>query len=244
MARLRNSWLALSCLLACVVALWSARKYYYVCTLLLCAGPIEGCSAVPAVLTYYGFRSLVCASWCSEEEKKQVQKLKLCCFVFLGGHIARRADDTASFVSKKSTSLAVMFTSRLVLSSAMTWTEKSACDANLPHLHKHTRARFLLLDVVMVLLYYCGWLWCCYYYYSCLWIALSSLLITCVNEKTKEKNVTKSKESKELREGSFPQQLIFSSAITGWEGLMRGGTICRACPPRWARSKLFLLSSH
>ena len=48
-------------------------------------------------------------------------------FVFLEGHIASRANDTASFVSKKSTSPAVMFTSRLVLPSAMTWTEKSAC---------------------------------------------------------------------------------------------------------------------
>ena len=39
------------------------------------------------------------------------------------------------------------------------------------------------------------------------------------NEKMKKrdknkKNVTKSKETKEIREGSFPQQLIFSSAIT------------------------------
>ena len=51
-----------------------------------------------------------------------------------------RADDAASFVSKKSTSPAVMITSRLVLPSAMTWTEKSACVANLPHSHKHTRA--------------------------------------------------------------------------------------------------------
>ena len=50
------------------------------------------------------------------------------------------ADDTASFASKKTTSPAVMFISRLVLPSAMTWTEKSACVANLPHLHKHTRA--------------------------------------------------------------------------------------------------------
>ena len=32
-----------------------------------------------------------------------------------------------------------------------------------------------------------------------------------------KKNVTKSKESEELREGSFPQQLIFSSAITSWQ---------------------------
>ena len=65
--------------------------------------------------------------------------------------MASRADDTASFASRKSTSPAVMFTSRLVLPSAMTWAEKSACVANLPHLHKHTRARFLLLAV----------LWCC-----------------------------------------------------------------------------------
>ena len=52
--------------------------------------------------------------------------------------------DTAGIVSKNSNSPTVMFTTRLVLPSAMTWTEKSACVANLPHLHKHTRARFLL----------------------------------------------------------------------------------------------------
>ena len=86
-------------------------------------------------------------------------------------------------VSKKSTSPAVMFTSRLVLPSAMTWTEKSACFANLPHLHKHTRARFLLLAVVMLLLY-CRWFWCCYEVLQ-LPIALSSLLI---NERKKERH--------------------------------------------------------
>ena len=70
-----------------------------------------------------------------------------------------RADDTASFdgVPKKSTSPAVMFTSRLVRPSAITWTEKSACVANLPRSHKHARA--LPTAVVVVLLYcYCGWL--------------------------------------------------------------------------------------
>ena len=41
-------------------------------TLLLCAGPIEGRSAMPAVRSYYGFRRVVCASWCTQE-KKQVQ---------------------------------------------------------------------------------------------------------------------------------------------------------------------------
>ena len=53
---------------------------YEVCTLLLCAGPIEGCSAVLAVRRYYDFRSLVCASWCSEEEKHvQNQTLRCLC---------------------------------------------------------------------------------------------------------------------------------------------------------------------
>ena len=49
-------------------------------------------------------------------------------------------------LSKKSTFPAVMFTSRLIVPGAMTWTEKSACVANLPH----TRAHFLVLL-----------LWCC-----------------------------------------------------------------------------------
>ena len=80
------------------------------------------------------------------------------CLFFLGEAI-RLAELMIQlpFVSKKSTSPAVLFTSRLVLPSALAWTEKSACVANLPHLHKHTRARFLLLllplVVVMVLLY-------------------------------------------------------------------------------------------
>ena len=116
-------------------------------------------------------------------------------FVFLEGHIASRANDTASFVSKKSTSPAVMFTSRLVLPSAMTWTEKSACVANLPHLHKHTRARFLLLAVVMLLLY-CRWFWCCYEVLQ-LPIALSSLLI---NERKKERH---KKQRKRRTSGKF-----------------------------------------
>ena len=80
MARLSNTWLALSCLLACVVAHSSRHESATVCTLLLCAGPIEGCSAVLAARRYYGFWGLVCASWCPEEEK-QVQKQKLRCFI-------------------------------------------------------------------------------------------------------------------------------------------------------------------
>ena len=61
-----------------------------------------------------------------------------------------------------------MFTSRWVLPSAMTWTEKSACVANLPRSHKHTRARFLLL------------LWCCCIVVVVLLLLLPSLaLVTC-----------------------------------------------------------------
>ena len=63
--------------------------------------------------------------------------------------IAGRAGDAASFVSKKISSPAVMFTSRLVLPSAMTWTEGRLC-RELATL-THARARFLLLAV----------LWCC-----------------------------------------------------------------------------------
>ena len=61
---------------------------------------------------------------------------------------------------------------------------------------------------------------------------------TWINEKTgrkRKKELHKKQRSKELREGYFPQQDTFSSAITGWEGL-RGGTI--ASPPKWARSYL------
>ena len=94
-----------------------------------------------------------------------------------------------------------MFASQLVLPSAMTWTEKSGCVANLPHLHEHTRARFLLLAVAVLLLQ--------------LPIALSSLLITC-NEKTKEKkNSQKAKKAKNFGKVLFLNNyVIFSSAIT------------------------------
>ena len=140
---------------------------------------------------------------CAEDEKQVQEQEVRGLFVFLRGHMASRAVDTASFVSKKSTSPAAMFTSRLVLPSAMIWTEKSACVANLPHLHKNTRARFLLLAVVMVLLLYCGWFfWCCYYIQ--LPIALSSLLITC-NEKRKMKRTSKkAKKAKNFGKVLFP----------------------------------------
>ena len=56
-----------------------------VCTLLLCAGPIEGCAAVLAVRRYCGFRSLVCAFVVFR--RKAGKKTKGSLFVFLEGHM-------------------------------------------------------------------------------------------------------------------------------------------------------------
>ena len=106
-------------------------------------------------------------------------------------------------LSKKSTSPAVIYTSQLVLPSAMTWTEKGACVANLPHLHKHTRARFLLLAVN------------CYVVAVCiavgsgavliqLPIALSSLLITCNEKRKKKRPSQKAKKAKNFGKVLLP----------------------------------------
>ena len=70
----------------CVVAFWLTRTYYYstaVCTLLFCAGPIEGCSAVLAVPTVdtaavaFGAWFVLCPA---EEKQAQKQKLRLVVF--------------------------------------------------------------------------------------------------------------------------------------------------------------------
>ena len=93
-------------MLACVVALRSTQTYG--CYVLCCS--LQGRLKAALLCLRYIDTSLVCASWCSEKEK-QVQKEKLRCLMFLGGHIiASRGDDTANncIVSKKSTSPAVM----------------------------------------------------------------------------------------------------------------------------------------
>ena len=105
-------------------------------------------------------------AWCAQKKKSRFENQNFVVVCDPPAYIWQSELIIQQALSKKSTSPAVMFTSRLVLPSAMTWTEKSVCVANLPQLNKHTRARSLLLAVVMVLLY-CGWFWCCYYY-SCL----------------------------------------------------------------------------
>ena len=142
---LSNTWLALSCLLACVVALWSTQTYCCYEYVLCCS--VQGrLNAVLLCLRYVdtvAFGAWFVPSWCAQK-KSRFKNIKFVA-VFLGGHMANGANDTASFdceyLFKKSTSPAVMFTSRLVLASPMTWTEKSACVENLPRSHIHnTRA--------------------------------------------------------------------------------------------------------
>ena len=146
---------------------------------------------------------------CAEEAGSKTKTSRL--FVFSSEAMARRADTTALTVSLQEEHLpVVMVTSRLVLPIAMTWTEKSACIANLPRSHKHT----CVLPADAIVLLYCGWL-CCYTTttYCCL---RSLALVTChpraariVTKKRKNGGkTTKSKESKERREGS-PTNIFF-----------------------------------
>ena len=96
-----------------------------------------------------GFRSLVRAQKKSKFKNKK-NFVVVCSELMIQLWIA---------LSKKSTSPAVMFISRLALPSAVTRTEKSnTCVANLPRSQKHAHARFLLLLIV----------WCCYNTYSIL----------------------------------------------------------------------------
>ena len=102
-------------------------------------------------------------AWCAQKKKSRFENQNFVVVCDPPAYIWQSELIIQQALSKKSTSPAVMFTSRLVLPSAMTWTEKSACVANLPRSHKHTRARFLLLLIRMMLLYYCGWVWCTNY---------------------------------------------------------------------------------
>ena len=94
------------------------------CKLLLCAGPIEG-SAVLAVRTV-DTAAVDFGAWfvCAQKKSKfENKKFVVVCLEL----IIRPA------LSKKSTSPAVMFISRLALPSVMTWTDKSnTCVAKLP----------------------------------------------------------------------------------------------------------------
>ena len=122
------------------------------------------------------FGAWIVPSWCSEEEK-QVQKQTLRCFE---GHMASRADGTGSFLSNKSTSPAVMFTSRLVLPSAMSFFALSRAPVSRT-CHNYTNTRALPAA-------------CCYGVVAALRLVLVLLLQLPItlshHEKTKEKRTS------------------------------------------------------
>ena len=167
----------------------------------VCAGPIERCSAVLAVRRCYGFRSLVCACWCSEE--KQFQKQKLRCLCSLDAIFASRADDIQLALWPRRAPPQQSCSPRGWYSPVPWLGLKRAPVLRTCHTYTKTRARFLLLDV----------LWCCYCIAGSdaastlrlpMPIPLSSLLITC-NEKTKEKKKSqKAKKTKNFGKVLFP----------------------------------------
>ena len=139
---------------ACLLALSHCGRHESgtACTLLLSAGPIEGCSAVLAVRRYYNYRSLVCTTWCSEQEW-QVYKQKLrCLFVFLGRHIARRADDLQLALSPRRAPPQQSCASRGWYSPVRWLGLRRAPVSRTYNTYTNTRAHFLLLAV----------LWCRY----------------------------------------------------------------------------------
>ena len=75
MVALGNTGLALVCVLALSLSHSGRHERTAVCGLLLCVGPIAGCSAVLAVRRYCGYRSLVCAFVvCAEEAGSKTKK--------------------------------------------------------------------------------------------------------------------------------------------------------------------------
>ena len=152
------------------------------------------------VLRYYGFRSLVCASWCSGEKLVQKQKLRCLCSLEAMLLVAELMIQLA--LSPRRAPPQELFSPRSWYSPVPWLGLKRAPVSRTCHTYTSTHARFLLLAVVMVLLLYCGWLVLVMLVLQ-LPIALSSLLITC-NEKTKEekKNVTK-KQRKQGTSGTF-----------------------------------------
>ena len=170
MVTIGNTWLALVCLLA----LSNSGRHERTAerSLLLCAGPIAGCFAVLAVRRYCcGFRWLVCASMVCAEEAGSKTELRGC----LRSSEADRNNTSWLFcvprrlwlaeliqlrqcLSKKSTSPAAMFASRLVLPSAI-WLglrRAPACVTNMPRSLAQTHTRALLrcccIAVVVLLL--------------------------------------------------------------------------------------------
>ena len=109
---------------------------------------------------------MVCGSWCLEE--KQVQKQKLRCLCSLDAILLaelmiytqlflqeERLPSSHVHLAVGTPQCRMTWTEK----TCKTWTEKSACLCREHATLAHTNTR---ASAVMVLLY-CGWLWCCYY---------------------------------------------------------------------------------
>ena len=152
---LGNTWLALSCLLACVVALWSTRTYYCMKSVALCRADwrLLSCACGSYVDTV-ALGAWFAPAWCAQKKKRRFENKNFVVVLLL--HMAIRAD-TASFLREEH--LPCSHVHLAVGTPQCHDLTESASVANLPRSRKHTRARFLLL-AVMLLLYYWGWLWC------------------------------------------------------------------------------------
>ena len=89
--------------------------------------------------TAVAFGAWFVPAWCAQKKKSRFENQNFVVVCDPPAYIWQSELIIQQALSKKSTSPAVMFTSRLVLPSAMTWTEKSACVANC-HAHTNTHA--------------------------------------------------------------------------------------------------------
>ena len=92
---LGNTWLALSCLLACVVALWSTRTYYRMNSAALCRADWRLFSCVCGTLILWLSELVLCLRGV-RRRRKAGSKTKTSWWFVILLHTAIRADDTAS----------------------------------------------------------------------------------------------------------------------------------------------------
>ena len=175
---------------ACMLLSNSGRhKRTTVWTLLLCSGPIEGCSLVLAVRRYCAFRSLVCAYVVCAEEEKQVRKKN---FVVVCVPLAY--GNQSWWYSKLSPRRPppLQSCSPSGWCSPVPWLAlRRAPVSRTCHAHTNTHERASGC---------CCYLWCCIIAFGCgaaainttLYVALFSLVTR--NEKTKDKNGKKEKD--------------------------------------------------
>ena len=132
-------------------------------------------------------------AWCAQRKKSRFENQNFVVFVIVL-HMAIRADDTANSLQEEHLPCSHVHLAVGTPQCHDLDRQERLC-RELATL-EHTRARFLLLAVLMVLLYY-GWFWCCYF------TAAYSLVLSSCNEKTKEKKARHKKQRKQRTSGRF-----------------------------------------